>query len=68
MIEFFLIVSFYSNAGAVGQATSMVALPIPFYSQAECMAAGETAKAGLLEGITMVKSVSFVCVKRTAKS
>jgi hypothetical protein len=65
MVEFFLILSMYSNAAAGSTATSVSALPIPFYSLEECSAAGEKAKAGLLEGMSMSKNVSFVCVKRT---
>ena len=67
MIEFILIISIYSNAIATNTATAITTVPISFKTEEECNAAGLKAKNGLLEGVSMNKSVSFICVSHSVE-
>ena len=64
MIEFILIISIYSNAMSTDVAASITTVPLPFKTEEECNAAGLKAKNGLIEGVSLNKSISFVCVSR----
>jgi hypothetical protein len=65
MIEWILIISMYSNAMGSNVATSVTTIPFAFITQEECNSAGLKAKSNLVEGVSIDKSVSFVCVQRT---
>lgn len=59
-MEWILILTFYAGAMAHTDSVSMTSVG-GFKDQAECQAAGASAKS--LE--TMMKSVSFACIKRS---
>ena len=46
-------------------AAAITSVPVTFKTEEECNAAGLKTKNGLIEGVSMNKSVSFVCVSRT---
>jgi len=70
MDEEISIISLYSNALANSVTTSVTTVPFAFAfaSQEELTCAYLKAKSGLIEGISMNKSVCYVCVQYTNTS